>query len=145
MTRTRPTPPRTNSLYDALDRNHVILDLDCVVTPYDAFSFYVRHGDALRTMLIDPLDVDTYEPALDDYRADIGALEKATQKVTSELDYVRIQLDDIAVMLELLRDRLDDHDAESSLSKLTKRVETLSERIDSATDDLNDVEIKTSW
>ena len=142
---TRTTPPRTSSLHHAQDRDHVILDLDGIASDADAHRFYVRHGDALRAMLIDPLDVDTYEPALDDYRADIGALEKATQKVTSELDYVRIQLDDIAVMLELLRDRLDDHDAESSLSKLTKRVETLSERIDSATDDLNAVEIKTSW
>ena len=137
----RTTPPRTTSLHHAQDRNHVVLDMDRL--PGD--EFLRRHGDALRAMLIDPGDIDETEPMLDDYRADIGALEKATQKVTSELDYVRIQLDDIAVMLELLRDRLDDHDAESSLSKLTKRVETLSERIDSATDDLNAVEIKTSW
>lgn len=133
----RPAPPRTNSLYDAQDRNHVILDLDCVVTPDDAFSFYVRHGDALRDLLLDPLDVDTYEQSVDDYRADIGALEKAL--VDAQETIV-----DVAKRLRQTADNITDLDSgEPVFNDEVEELLTLSDDLGKANDAANAISLKT--
>jgi len=133
------TPPRTNSLYDAQDRNHVILDLDCVVTPDDAFSFYVRHGDALRDLLLDPLDVDTYEQSVDDYRKDIRALEDALLAAQETIV-------DVAKRLRQTADYITDLDSGAPVfSDEVEELLSLSDDLDKANDAANAIEVKTSW
>ena len=134
MTRTT-----TTSLYHAQDRNHVILDLDCIITPDDAFSFYVRHGDALRAMLIDPGDIDETEPTLDDYRADITALEKA-------LVDAQTVMENVAKRLRQTADSITDMDSgEPVFAREVERLLSLSDDLDKANDAANAIEVKTSW
>jgi hypothetical protein len=133
----RPAPPRTNSLYDAQDRNHVILDLDCVVTPDDAFSFYVRHGNALRDLLLDPLDVDTYEQSVDDYRKDIRALEDALLAAQETIV-------DVAKRLRQTADNITDLDSgEPVFSDEVEELLTLSDDLDKANDAANGITLTT--
>ena len=127
---TRPTPPRTSSLHHAQDRNHVILDLDRLT----ADEFMRHHGDALRAMLIQPLDVDTYEPALDDYRADIGALENALSEARDTLRRASKAVRQIA-------DDLTDLDSgdQPMFDKSADILITLSEKLDTAVDDADGI------
>ena len=136
---TRTTPPRTNSLYDAQARNHVILDLDCVITPDDAVSFYVRHGDALRDLLLDPLDVDTYEQSVDDYRADIRTLEDA-------LCAAQETIVDVAKRLRQTADNITDLDSgEPVFNDEVEELLTLSDDLGKANDAANAISLKTEW
>jgi len=130
------TQPRTSSLHHAQDRDHVILDLDRL--PSD--EFMRRHGDALRDLLLDPLDVDTYEQSVDDYRKDIRTLEDALLAAQETIV-------DVAKRLRRDADDLIDEDSgdQPVFGKIVEGLLSLSDDLDKATDDLNDVEIKTSW
>jgi uncharacterized phage infection (PIP) family protein YhgE len=136
---TRTTPPRTSSLHHAQDRDHVILDLDGIASDADAHRFYVRHGDALRDLLLDPLDVDTYEQSVDDYRAYIGTLEDA-------LIAAQETIVDVAKRLRQAADSITDLDSgEPMFNDEIEELLSLSDALDKANDAANDVEVKTSW
>lgn len=136
---TRTTPPRTSSLHHAQDRDHVILDLDGIASDADAHRFYVRHGDALRDLLLDPLDVDTYEQSVDDYRADIGALEKAL--VDAQETIV-----DVAKRLRQTADNITDLDSgEPVFNDEVEELLTLSDDLGKANDAANAISLKTEW
>jgi len=133
------TPPRTNSLYDAQDRSHVILDLDGIASDADAHRFYVRHGDALRDLLLDPLDVDTYEQSVDDYRADIRALEDALLAAQETIV-------DVATRLRQTADNITDLDSgDPMFDDEVEELLSLSDDLDKANDAANAIEVKTSW
>jgi len=134
---TRPTPPRTSSLYDAQDRDHVILDLDGIASDADAHRFYVRHGDALRDLLLDPLDVDTYEQSVDDYRADISTLEDA-------LCAAQETIVDVAKRLRQTADNITDLDSgEPVFNDEVEELLTLSDDLDKANDAANGITLTT--
>jgi response regulator of citrate/malate metabolism len=136
---TRTTPPRTSSLHHAQDRDHVILDLDGIASDADAHRFYVRHGDALRDLLLDPLDVDTYEQSVDDYRAYIGTLEDALLAAQETIV-------DVAKRLRQAADSITDLDSgEPMFNDEIEELLSLSDALDKANDAANDVEVKTSW
>ena len=134
------TPPRTNSLHHAQDRDHVILDLDGIASDADAHRFYVRHGDALRDLLLDPLDVDTYEQSVDDYRADIATLEDALLAAQETIV-------DVAKRLRRDADDLIDEDSgdQPVFGKIVEGLLSLSDDLDKANDAANAIEVKTSW
>lgn len=135
MSTQRPTPPRTNSLYDAQDRDHVILDLDRL-TPYD---FRQSHGNALRDLLLDPLDVDTYEQSVDDYRKDIRALEDALLAAQETIV-------DVAKRLRQTADSITDLDSgDPMFDDEVEELLSLSDDLDKANDAANAIEMKTSW
>jgi len=130
---TRPTPPRTSSLHHAQDRNHVILDLDRL-TPYD---FRQRHGNALRDLLLDPLDVDTYEQSTDDYRKDIRALEDALLAAQETIV-------DVAKRLRQTADNITDLDSgEPVFNDEVEELLTLSDDLDKANDAANSITLTT--
>lgn len=137
---TRTTPPRTSSLHHAQDRDHVILDLDGIASDADAHRFYVRHGDALRDLLLDPLDVDTYEQSVDDYRADIATLEDALLAAQETIV-------DVAKRLRRDADDLIDEDSgdQPVFGKIVEGLLSLSDDLDKANDAANAIEVKTSW
>ena len=129
----RPSPPRTNSLHHAQDRNHVVLDLDRL--PSD--EFMRRHGDALRAMLLDPLDVDTYEQSTDDYRADIGTLEDALLAAQETIV-------DVAKRLRQTADNITDLDSGAPVfSDEVEELLTLSDDLDKANDAANGITLTT--
>ena len=131
------TPPRTNSLYDAQDRNHVILDLDGIASDADAHRFYVRHGDALRDLLLDPLDVDTYEQSTDDYRKDIRTLEDALLAAQETIV-------DVAKRLRQTADNITDLDSgEPVFNDEVEELLTLSDDLDKANDAANGITLTT--
>ena len=136
---TRTTPPRTSSLHHAQDRDHVILDLDGIASDADAHRFYVRHGDALRDLLLDPLDVDTYEQSVDDYRADIRTLEDA-------LCAAQETIVDVAKRLRQTADNITDLDSgEPVFNDEVEEVLTLSDDLGKANDAANAISLKTEW
>ena len=133
------TPPRTNSLHHAQDRDHVILDLDGIASDADAHRFYVRHGDALRDLLLDPLDVDTYEQSVDDYRADIRTLEDA-------LCAAQETIVDVAKRLRQTADNITDLDSgEPVFNDEVEELLTLSDDLGKANDAANAISLKTEW
>jgi len=130
---TRTTPPRTSSLHHAQDRDHVILDLDRL-TPYD---FRQRHGNALRDLLLDPLDVDTYEQSVDDYREDIRALEDALLAAQETIV-------DVAKRLRQTADNITDLDSgEPVFNDEVEELLSLSDDLDKANDAANTISLKT--
>jgi len=130
---TRTTPPRTSSLHHAQDRDHVILDLDGIASDADAHRFYVRHGDALRDLLLDPLDVDTYEQSVDDYRADIRTLEDA-------LCAAQETIVDVAKRLRQTADNITDLDSgEPVFNDEVEELLSLSDALDKANDAANGI------
>ena len=132
---TRTTPPRTSSLHHAQDRDHVILDLDRL--PSD--EFLRRHGDALRDLLLDPLDVDTYEQSVDDYRADIRTLEDA-------LCAAQETIVDVAKRLRQTADNITDLDSgEPVFNDEVEELLTLSDDLGKANDAANAISLKTEW
>lgn len=134
---TRTTPPRTSSLHHAQDRDHVILDLDGIASDADAHRFYVRHGDALRDLLLDPLDVDTYEQSVDDYRADIRTLEDA-------LCAAQETIVDVAKRLRQTADNITDLDSgEPVFNDEVEELLTLSDDLGKANDAANAISLKT--
>lgn len=136
---TRTTPPRTSSLHHAQDRDHVILDLDGIASDADAHRFYVRHGDALRDLLLDPLDVDTYEQSVDDYRADIRTLEDA-------LCAAQETIVDVAKRLRQTADNITDLDSgEPVFNDEVEELLTLSDDLGKANDAANAISLKTEW
>ena len=136
MSQLRPRPTlRTSSLHHAQDRNHVILDLDRL--PSD--EFMRRHGDALRDLLLDPLDVDTYETSLDDYRADIRTLEDA-------LCAAQETIVDVAKRLRQTADNITDLDSgEPVFNDEVEELLTLSDDLGKANDAANAISLKTEW
>lgn len=135
MSTQRPTPPRTNSLYDAQDRDHVILDMDRL--PGD--EFLRRHGDALRAMLIDPGDIDDSEYIIDDYRKDIRALEDALLAAQETIV-------DVAKRLRQTADSITDLDSgDPMFGDEVGELLSLSDDLDKANDAANAIEVKTSW
>ena len=136
---TRTTPPRTSSLHHAQDRDHVILDLDGIASDADAHRFYVRHGDALRDLLLDPLDVDTYEQSVDDYRADIRTLEDA-------LCAAQETIVDVAKRLRQTADSITDLDSgDPMFGDEVGELLSLSDDLDKANDAANAISLKTEW
>ena len=136
---TRTTPPRTSSLHHAQDRDHVILDLDGIASDADADAhrFYVRHGDALRDLLLDPLDVDTYEQSVDDYRKDIRALEDALLAAQETIV-------DVAKRLRQTADNITDLDSgEPVFNDEVEELLTLSDDLDKANDAANGITLIT--
>jgi len=129
----RTAPPRTSSLHHAQDRNHVILDLDRL-TPYD---FRQRHGNALRDLLLDPLDVDTYEQSTDDYRKDIRTLEDALLAAQETIV-------DVAKRLRQTADNITDLDSgEPVFNDEVEELLTLSDDLDKANDAANGITLTT--
>ena len=134
---TRTTPPRTSSLHHAQDRDHVILDLDGIASDADAHRFYVRHGDALLDLLLDPLDVDTYEQSVDDYRADIATLEDALLAAQETIV-------DVAKRLRQTADNITDLDSgEPVFNDEVEELLTLSDDLGKANDAANAISLKT--
>ncbi len=139
MSTQRATPPRTSSLHHAQDRDHVMLDMDGIASDADAHRFYVRHGDALRDLLLDPLDVDTYEQSVDDYRADIRTLEDA-------LCAAQETIVDVAKRLRQTADNITDLDSgEPVFNDEVEELLTLSDDLGKANDAANAISLKTEW
>lgn len=127
------TRPRTNSLHHAQDRNHVVLDLDRL--PSD--EFMRRHGDALRDLLLDPLDVDTYEQSTDDYRADIRTLEDALLAAQETIV-------DVAKRLRQTADSITDLDSgDPMFDDEVEELLTLSDDLGKANDAANGITLTT--
>jgi hypothetical protein len=137
----RPVPVTgAHALYDTQTRQHVYMDLCTVVAESDAHDFLRRHGLALESLLLNPLDVDDFETELDRYRKDVTTLEDA-------LGAARETLTDVAVRLRRLADRLTNEDGSyqpvfgDSIDDLI----TLSEDLDKAYEAADNITLETEW
>ncbi len=138
----RPIPATgAHALYDTQTRQHVYLDLCTVVAESDAHDFLRRHGLALESLLLNPLDVDVFETELDRYRKDVTTLEDA-------LGAARETLTDVAVRLRRLADTLTNEDGSYQPVVFGDSIDdliTLSEDLDKAYAAADDITLETEW
>jgi len=134
----RPIPATgAHALYDTQTRQHVYLDLCTVVAESDAHDFLRRHGLALESLLLNPLDVDVFETELDRYRKDVTTLENA-------LGAAQETLTDVAARLRKLSDYADDLEIDD-FGKMSSDLITFSEDLDKAYEAADDISLETEW
>jgi len=137
----RPIPATgAHALYDTQTRQHVYLDLCTVVAESDAHDFLRRHGLALESLLLNPLDVDVFETELDRYRKDVTTLENA-------LAAARETLTDVAARLRCLANDLTDMDSgdQPVFGDSVDDLITLSEDLDKAYEAADNITLETEW